>query len=360
MSYYHPSGPVPPDQPTAPAPAYPAYTPGSGVPYPPPSSNWPSPPVGYGYPTPLPTRPDPLPAAGTEFHQFLRTGRNRWWKGALAIGLLVVGYLLVSTVLGLVAYVFETATGRIDPATLAENPLVVTPLVLLAINLSTASMIPLSMLLQWAFYGQPIRFLHSVRGFFRLDLLKRMALIIVPILVIYVLASSFLLPSPPAGPFTAESVGLLVVVLLTTPLQAAGEEYGARGLIARASGSWVANPRIALIVSTVVSATLFMLAHGAGDPWLIVYYFFFGVAMSVVVWRTGGLEVATLIHTVYNMLLFGVAIAMGQDLGAGLDRSDGSAGPWILFPMVVVAAITVLVCWWAQRHRVDRTYLPSS
>ena len=102
----------------------------------------------------------------------------------------------------------------------------------------------------------------------------------------------------------------MAVVLLTTPLQSAGEEYGARGLIARAAGSWVADPRIALAISTVVSATIFMLAHGAADPWLIGYYFVFGVAMSVVVWRTGGLEVAVLIHTVNNLLLFTVAIVV--------------------------------------------------
>ena len=359
MSYYHPSGPVPPDQPVPPAATYPSYPPASDAPYPPPPTwAWPAPTPAYGYPPPSPTSSDPLPAAGTEFHQFLRTGRNRWWKGVLVIALLVIGFLLVSLVTGAAAIAFEVATGRIPADSLQTGALTITPLVLLSVNLSAASLIPLSMLLQWAFYGQPVRWLHSVRGFFRFDLLKKMALIVVPIFVVYVLASIFLLPSPPGGPFTAESVGLLVVVVLTTPLQAAGEEYGARGLIARASGSWVAKPRIALILSAVISALLFMLAHGAGDPWLIVYYFFFGVAMSVVVWRTGGLEVATLIHAVYNMLLFGVAIAMGQDLGAGLDRSAGSAGPWILFPMAVLAGITALVCWWAQRHRVDRTYQP--
>ena len=305
-------------------------------------------------------KPDPMPAPGTEYHQFLRNGRNRWWKGALAIACLVIGFLIVSTVLGLIAIGIDVATGRIDPTTLATNPFVLTPLVLLSVNLSAASLIPLSMLLQWGFYGQPIRWMHAVRGYFRFDLLKRMALIIVPIFLVYVIGSIFVFPAPPSGPFTAESVALLAVVVLTTPLQAAGEEYGARGLIQRAAGSWVADPRISLLVSTVVSAALFCVAHGAGDRWLIGYYFFFGVAMSVVVWRTGGLEVAALIHTANNMLLFGVAIAMGQDLGAGLDRSEGSGGPWVLLPMIVLAAITALVWWWARRHRIDRTFQPNA
>lgn len=117
----------------------------------------------------------------------------------------------------------------------------------------------------------------------------------------------------------------------------------------------MADPRIALLISTALSATVFCLAHAASDPWLIGYYFFFGVAMSIVVWRTGGLEVSALIHTVNNLLLFTVAIVMGQDLAAGLDRSDGAGGPWVLVPTLVIAAVTAFVWWWARRHGVDRT-----
>lgn len=303
---------------------------------------------------------DPLPAPGTEYHQFLRTQRNRWWKGVLVIGLLVVGFLVVSVVTGLAAIAFEVATGRVRQEELGPDTVPITPLVLLAVNLSAASLIPLSMLLQWGFYGQPVRWLHSVRGYVRFDLMAKAAVVIVPIFGVYVLASIFLSPAAPSGPFTAESVGLLVVVLLTTPLQAAGEEYGARGLVARAAGSWAVRPMTSLLVSTAVSAALFCVAHGAGDPWLIFYYFFFGVAMSVVVWRTGGLEVATLIHTANNLLLFVVAIIAGQDLGAGLDRSDGAGGPWVLIPIALLTAVTAFVWWWARRHRVDRTYQPIS
>ncbi len=349
MSTQHPSGAVPvqpyASSPTAAHPAPPA-----------PSGALPVPQAPYGYPQPA---PDPMPAAGAEYHHFFRTGRNRWWKGALVIVLLVIGYLTISTVTSIAAIAFEVATGRLSAEALANGELVITPLVMLSVNISAAALIPLSMLLQWGFYGQPVRWLHSVRGYLRWDLLKRMALVIVPIFVIYILVMIFWAPSPASGPFTAESVGLLVVVLLTTPLQAAGEEYGARGLIARAAGGWAADPRIALLVSVVVSATIFMLAHGAGDPWLIGYYFFFGVAMSIVVWRTGGLEVAALIHTTNNLLLFLVAIISGQDLAAGLDRSEGMGGPWMLIPMAVLALITGVVWWLAQRNAVARRYQPA-
>lgn len=319
-------------------------------------ASWPAPYPAYGYPPPHPAPPaDPLPAPATPYHQFLRTGRNRWWKGLVVIVLLVVGYFLVAGTLIIVAFVFEAATGRITWEQLERGDLVITPLVLLATNLGLAALIPISMLLQWGFYGQPVRWLHSVRGYLRWDLLKRMALIIVPIFALYVLATAFL-DSAPSRPLTAESFGLLAVVLLTTPLQAAGEEYATRGLVARAAGSWVASPLVSLVVSTVASATLFTLAHGAADPWLIFYYFLFGVAMSIVVWRTGGLEVAVLIHTANNLLLFIVAILAGQDLAASLERGEGSGGPWMLIPMVLLAGITALVWWRARQTQVVRTY----
>jgi membrane protease YdiL (CAAX protease family) len=323
----------------------------------------PGPPPTYGYapaPAPVPVRakPDPLPAPGTEYHQSLRTGRNRWWKGALAIAALVVAYLVISTVLGLVAIAIDLATGRVSASSLQAGELTLTPLILLMTNLTNAALIPLSMLLQWLFWGQPVRWLHSIRGYLRWDLIKRTAVVIVPVFLVYVIASVFLFPSAPGGPFTTESLLLLVIVLFTTPLQAAGEEYGARGLITRAAGSWSANPAVALVIGTVVSAAIFCLAHGAGDRWLIFYYFFFGVAMSVVVWRTGGLEVAALIHTANNLFLFTIAIIMGQDLGAGLDRSEGAGGPWVLIPVLLLTGVTGWVWWWARRHRIERTYQP--
>ena len=53
----------------------------------------------------------------------------------------------------------------------------------------------------------------------------------------------------------------------------------------------------------------------------------------------GRLEVAALIHTANNLLLFLVAIIAGQDLSAGLDRSDGAGGPVVLIPMALIAVV---------------------
>jgi CAAX protease family protein len=319
-------------------------------------------PVAYGPGNPWgrPPKPSPLPQTEVAYHQTLRTPTNHWWKGLAAIAVFVLGYVIITLVLQGGAIAVDAATGRVDPARLAEGQISMTPTLLLAVNLTNALCIPLSGLLIWAFWGQPVRFMHSVRGWVRWRLMARAALVIGPIWVVYIVVLTLLGPPADRGRLTAESVVLLVIVLLTTPFQSAGEEYGARGLIARAAGSWAIDPRVSFGIATLVSSVVFMLAHGAGDPWLIAYYFLFGVGLSVVVWRTGGLEVAVVIHAVNNLCAFGVTILMGQNLDQSLDRSAGSAGPFMLVPMLMMAAVVALVWWLAGREGISRTFRPPS
>lgn len=305
---------------------------------------------------------DPLPAAGAEYHRFLRTGRNRWWKGVVAILGFVVVYLALNTVLGIAAFGFDVATGRTTLESITSGNVALSPAVFLATNIGNALCIPLAMFLQWLIWGQPVRWLHSVAGVVRWRLLGRSAMIVVPIWIVYMVVSTIAFPeagdgSGPGGPLTAESVALLIIMLLTTPLQAAGEEYGARGLIMRAAGSWVASPLPGLVIATLVPSVVFMLAHGAGDPWLNAYYFVFGAAMSVLAWRTGGLEAGVIVHVVNNMLAFGIVIASGQEIN--LDRSAGTGGAFMLVPMGVIILVTAVLSLLGSRWRVQRGYAPA-
>lgn len=325
------------------------------------------PPVGPGpYPYAMspthaaspPVPAGPLPLEPREYHHMLRTPRARWWKGLLAIVSFLAAYLIVSLILQLGAIGIDVASGRTAAADLAAGKITVTPMVLLSVNLTNAASIPIAMLLQWGYFGQRPRWLHSVRGVFRWRLLARSCLIVLPLWIVYVVAIS-LLSAPDAGAaLTRESAAFLVIVVLTTPLQAAGEEYGARGLLSRSAASWVADPRLALLIGTAVSAVIFTVSHGAGDPWLIAYYFVFGVGLSLIVWRTGGLEVAVLIHTVNNFLLFVITILSGGDLSQSFDRSAGVGDAGMLVPMAMMAATVTVIWWWARRHGVHRVFEP--
>lgn len=313
-------------------------------------------PVTYG-PPPVLAQRDPMPVEAVAYPQMLRTPRATWGRGVLMIVCFVLAYLLVSAVLQGGALGLDVARGRTSVEDLLAMRLELTPTLLIAVNLTNAACIPLSMLLQHAFFGQRGRWLHSVTGRFRWRVLGRGALVALPFWAAYLAISLVFAPEDvkvPSGTYVA----LGLIVLLTTPLQAAGEEYGARGLIQRGAGAWFANPRLALLVGTVLSGAVFTVAHGAGDPWLIAFYFAFAVVLSLITWRTGGLEIAVLLHSFNNLVAFGSLVLLQQDTAAVLDRCAGSAGVAVLLPAAILLSSAGALWFWASRAGLQRTYTP--
>ena len=119
---------------------------------------------------------------------------------------------------------------------------------------------------------------------------------------------------------------LLVVVLLTTPLQSAAEEYLFRGYLSQAVAGWVRRPRAGAVRAALVTAALFSLAHLPPDLPTFLHLFALGLAASAVVWLTGGLEAAIALHTVNNVVIFVLAGALGEDVG-DLGGAGRAAGP---------------------------------
>jgi len=296
--------------------------------------------------------PDPVnPAPVRRYHDFLRLGAHSWWRGALAITSFIAAYLVVSGILSAIAIFIDLGSGRLHLDDVMTNQLTLSPALMLANNLSLAAMIPVAMLLQWAIFGIRPGSLSSVAGRFRRRWMLRSALVIVPIWVVYV-GSTFLLEPVGQIELSADAIALLLIVLLTTPLQSAGEEYGARGLLNRAAASWTSNPRIGFVLGAAVSSALFAAAHVAGDPWLIAYYIVFGVALCAVSTATGGLEAAVLIHAMNNLLLLVPTVLAGQQ-DSIFERGEGTGGPFMLIPMAVLAIAAAIVIWWARRSNVQ-------
>lgn len=294
--------------------------------------------------------PPAVPEAAPLTYDHALSPIRGWWRGALAIVTFVVGFLIVSTVLGGIAMGVEVALGNMTLDQLASGVIPLTPLFMLLNNLSLAACIPLAILLQRAFFGVRPGTLSSVTGRFRWRWMGRLALVIVPVWIVYVGASLLLEPS---GEVTIDGgvILMLAIVVLTTPLQSAGEEYGARGLILRSAASWFRNPWLAFAVGVVISSALFSLAHFAADWWLITYYFVFGASAAIAARGTGGLEAPVLVHATNNVLLFIPAVLYGQ-LSEGIDRSEGTGGPFMLIPMALCIAAALFSTWWARRNKV--------
>jgi membrane protease YdiL (CAAX protease family) len=152
--------------------------------------------------------------------------------------------------------------------------------------------------------------------------------------------------------FTATTAVIGLVVLLTTPFQAAGEEYVFRGYLMQALGSLTRSRWVALLATS----TLFAVAHGVQNFPLFFDRFVFGLIAGWLVIRTGGLEAGIAMHILNNFFAFGYALVF-SDLTSSLTVSEVG---WENIPLTLTQAGTyaVLVLLVARRLDVQRRTAP--
>lgn len=280
--------------------------------------------------------------AGDTYPRLLRTPRWRWWRPLLGLLALGFGVVFGGVVITLLAVIVVTATGTSGDSVTQDALNPDTVLGLLANNLILATIIPAAVLAVLVVHQERPGWLASVVGRVRWALLARLApLALVVVLVFYGLG---LLVPGAAGtdgstPTTATLVGLLAVILLTTPLQAAAEETGFRGYITQAVSSWFARPVVGILVGGGVSAVCFALAHGVQDPWLFADRLCFGVVASWLAWRTGGLEASVALHTANNL----VSLVVSAATGTLSDSLTASSLDWRLAALDVTMMLVFAV-----------------
>ncbi len=229
------------------------------------------------------------------------------------------------------------------------------PLFLLANNLLLAAGIPLAMLAIWIGHGWRPRWVASVAGGMRWRWLVVTSAVALAVQVVATSGAS--------SPWTASRPGvgtnvvwLLVVVLVTTPLQAAGEEYFFRGWLTQTVGSWVRGALVSAVLTAALASTLFALAHGSQNLWLFVDRFAFGLLASYLTWRTGGLEAAIGAHAVNNIVVFVPTILTGG-MASALTATDVPA--WVVgADVAVMVVVGVVVVRLADRMGIQRLYRP--
>ncbi|WDZ91293.1 CPBP family intramembrane glutamic endopeptidase [Nocardiopsis sp. HUAS JQ3] len=304
--------------------------------------------TGPEYPSPGTKRrrgPRAVPP-GVPYHRVLAHEKRRVWRGIAALVLFGGGMLLFSFAFGLLGAFVDLALGRSSVMLGGDE---FTPATQASALLGLALLLPWSMLIQRWLYGVRGASLHSVRSLFRADVFGRTLLVILPVWTVYLAVFSAFTPYPETSWLFADLIAMFAVTLLLAPLQSAGEEYGFRGLVFRVAASWGRSARTGLVLGVVVSSLLFMVAHLAFDPWLNLYYFTMGVTLALITWRTGGLEIAVVIHAVNNTLAFLITTITHTDVMEGMDRSMGAGSPVMLVPCVLLVAVTAVV--WLRTRR---------
>jgi hypothetical protein len=289
-------------------------------------------------PAPLPPGVPLAPPPGTPPHDepvpFLLAMRARdwaWWRPLLGLLLFTVAYVVAAVVVVLLVLL----TGVEPDLQLLD---LVDPAVLLITNLSLIVAIPIVWLLWVTAHGMRPGWSSSVLARLRWRLLAPLTLRALATLGVGIclsVALSFLLDdSEVTGP--VDDLGwLLLVVVLTTPLQSAAEEYVFRGYFSQAVAGWIRSPRAGAVTAAVLTAAVFSLAHAPGDVVTFLDRFVFGLAASAVVWLTGGLEAAIVLHAVNNVLVF---VLFGT-LGDGVATEEVPAGVGLLSLLLTLLAM---------------------
>ena len=285
-----------------------------------------------------------------EYHELQRAAGSGIWQPLVGSFVLIVMVFVAVPVGLLIPFAFyyaatgapleESITALVD----LSDP---TPAGLAYLNLALASAIPVTWFLERFLHDLKPRWLSSVRPRLRWTYF----VVCIGLAMVSLLATllvSAVLPDQ-GGPeitggvndFTTQTRNFLLVVLLLTPFQAAGEEYFFRGYLTQAFGGLFSRVGVVLgkVLAIVGPAVLFAIAHGLGQSAPIFFdRLAFGLVAGVLVIYTGGLEAGIAMHVLNNFLAFGLALAF-SDMGTALNPTGGT---WWSIPVTLTQSLVYL------------------
>jgi membrane protease YdiL (CAAX protease family) len=246
-----------------------------------------------------------LPPDRASYPQILRGQWYAWWRS-------IAGVILGLSLFVLVTDVVRRAIVMVSWSTSAANQpfrdysakafAFELPVGLLAVNLGLGALIPIAWALMALIHQMRPRWLSSVQPGIRwrylLGCLAIAAVVLNGVMLLSTTVGDKMAIHPQSGFW-----GFLVVILLTSPIQAAAEEIFFRGYLLQALGSLVAKPWFGVIASSVV----FALLHGTQNLPLFVDRLAFGLLAGLLVWRTGGLEAGISAHVINNVFAYLIA-----------------------------------------------------
>ncbi|MDO5502827.1 MAG: type II CAAX endopeptidase family protein [Actinomycetia bacterium] len=322
----------------------------------PPQGSYPGP-----YAPPPLQKPSALPLEPVEYQHVLRGPRYAPWRPLVSLLLVIAGVAIATIAILILAMIGYVGASRGDLGPIEEMALDLdNPITFGVQNLWLAALIPVAMLATWAAHGVRPGFVSSVLGRFRWGWFGWCLLLITPIWLSYVIGATLVVEGSLGDTAGRPStwVVLLVLTLLTTPLQAAGEEYVFRGWLMQQIGAYIKHTYVALALAVVISATLFALAHASLDPWILLDLGAFATAAVLLTWRTGGLEAAVALHIVNNVIVLILSV-LTTGIGSAIITSETTSSPGTTLLSVAVLALTTAALWWlAGRRDISRRTTP--
>lgn len=296
-----------------------------------------------------------VPTEGLTYPQLLRVPGSAWWRSLLGVACGLGLFLLLTTVINqAIVFGFWAATSPQTPYAdyVAAAMRFETPVGMLGANLGLATLIVISAVLLPIVHQVNPRWLISVESHVRWRYLAIcLALgLVAPVLI---QGLSTVVEGVPEFKLNEHFWLFLIVIILTSPLQAAAEEVFFRGYLLQALGSVMANPWFGIVVSSLI----FALFHGVQNPALFVDRLAFGLLAAILVWRTGGLEAGIGAHVANNVLAYLLAGLTGTISATRGIREIGWENA--IFDVGGFALFAVLAWLVAKRLKIRRTTPPA-
>ncbi|WP_282005380.1 CPBP family intramembrane glutamic endopeptidase [Propioniciclava sinopodophylli] len=245
---------------------------------------------------------------GVDYTQVLRTPNASPAASLMGVMLGLLTFMVLTPLVSqAMAALYWLATGRPGEFTDTYRSLVAyeVPFGLVVGHAGLAMLIPISIVLVLLIHRVRPGYLSSVSGHIRWRWFFLTLALGFAALWLVLLVQNLTMPGGPNWAITPQAGALwfILVMLVTTPIQAAAEEYFFRGYLMQSLGSLVASPWFGI----VVSAAVFTLFHASTNLALVLDRFAFGVLAGWLVVRTGGLEAAIGAHIANNVSAFGLA-----------------------------------------------------
>lgn len=285
-------------------------------------------------------------------------GKNNWWRylitiivsmlgaavvAGLILALFIIIYFISSNILGL--------NFDISLLDIQSNSLFILVMVALYYILSYLLFYICFILLHHRKFISVINIMDSVRW---RNIIKGFLLWMV-ILLIFTLPTLIFAPGEYRFTFNPQSyLILLLLSLITFPIQASFEEIFFRGYLLQAFGKISKKP----IVPLILSSLFFGLIHyfNSNDPstslFIVSYTFILGIMLGIIVLGENGIETAVGVHisnNIYVSLFFNSSDSGLGDLPSLFTST--SADPTNSLPFIIIAtSIMIAILFWNKKE----------
>lgn len=221
---------------------------------------------------------------------------------------------------------------------------------LLAGHLALASLTLVALAVARFVHGRQGKWTFSVQPGMRWRYLLATLLVAVVVLNAMLWASFLWQGMPQFNAGQSNAGWFILVVLVSSPLQALAEEVFFRGYLLQAFGSMAGKAWVGVVASSLIFAFM----HGLQNPALFAHRLAFGLVSGALVLWTGGLEAGIAAHVVNNLGAFGYAIFTTSvaEVRAVQEITWAKAG-WDMLTFVLFAIVAGLIA--RRMHLATRT-----